>query len=61
MIGDIVKKVYPGDNIFIPQGTIHRIENPDKDNKVLRFIEVQLGNSFDEDDIVRYADDYNRV
>lgn len=58
-IGDTDFRVYPGISIFIAKGAIHRIYNPE--NSILKFIEVQLGDSFDEDDIVRYQDDYNRV
>ena len=37
----------------------HRIEN--KGNEKLVFIEVQTGDYFGEDDIIRIEDDYNRV
>jgi len=60
VVDNIIKKVHPGDYIFIPKKSIHRIENID-DKTVLKFIEVQLGDSFDENDIIRYQDDYNRV
>ena len=36
----------------------HRVENNGK--KILIFIEVQTGDYFGEDDIVRLKDDYNR-
>ncbi len=38
----------------------HRIENTNK-YQCLIFIEVQTGESFNESDIFRYSDDYNRV
>lgn len=47
-----------GSYIKIPQGTKHRIENTG--TGPLRFIEVQLGTYFGEDDITRYQDDYDR-
>jgi mannose-6-phosphate isomerase len=36
----------------------HRVENPGEDEMV--FVEVQTGNYFGEDDIVRLEDDYGR-
>jgi mannose-1-phosphate guanylyltransferase/mannose-1-phosphate guanylyltransferase/mannose-6-phosphate isomerase len=47
-----------GSYIKIPQGSKHRIEN--NGQSPLRFVEVQLGSYFGEDDIVRYQDDYDR-
>jgi mannose-6-phosphate isomerase-like protein (cupin superfamily) len=51
------KKV--NDNIFIPKGTVHRIENIY--NKPVKIIEAQLGTTLKETDIVRYQDVYGRV
>lgn len=48
-----------GQTIDIPQGAVHRIANPAKD--VLTLIEVQTGDYFGEDDIVRLEDDYGRI
>ena len=47
-----------GDNVVIPLKTKHRVEN--KLNSRLVFIEVQTGQYFGEDDIVRIQDDYGR-
>ncbi|OUX54554.1 MAG: mannose-6-phosphate isomerase [Pelagibacteraceae bacterium TMED287] len=47
------------DSIFIPKGSIHRIQNPF--NKLVKIIEVQLGTILKESDIVRYQDIYGRV
>ena len=47
-----------GENIFIPIGSSHRIENVGDDDLI--FIEVQCGTYFGEDDIVRLEDDYKR-
>ena len=44
---------------FIPQGAIHRIENPFK--KPAKIMEVQTGTILKETDIVRYKDVYGRV
>jgi len=47
-----------GDHIFIPAKAKHRIKNSGSDK--LRFIEVQTGDYFGEDDIRRYGDDFKR-
>jgi mannose-6-phosphate isomerase len=47
-----------GDSVDIPQGAIHRIENPGPNE--MYFIEVQQGNYFGEDDIERLEDDFGR-
>jgi len=47
------------DSIFIPLGSVHRIENPTK--KSARIMEVQVGSILKETDIVRYEDVYGRV
>jgi mannose-1-phosphate guanylyltransferase len=49
----------PGENIFIPLGAIHRIENPGK--KPVKIIEAQVGTILKETDIVRYQDIYGRI
>jgi mannose-6-phosphate isomerase len=46
-------------SLHIPAGAKHRIENTGTDPLV--FIEVQYGPYLGEDDIVRLADDYQRV
>lgn len=48
-----------GQAVDISVGTAHRIANPN-DQIPLRFVEVQLGSYFGEDDIVRLSDDYGR-
>lgn len=48
-----------GDHIHIPTKARHRIENPT--DIILEFVEVQLGEYFGEDDIIRYEDDYGRA
>ncbi len=55
------KKIFlkPGENIFIPLGAKHRIENPGK--KAVKIIEAQIGSILKESDIVRYQDIYGRV
>ena len=51
------KKV--NESIYVPAGTIHRIENPYK--KTAKIMEVQIGSMLSENDIVRYEDVYGRV
>lgn len=44
---------------FIPQGSVHRLTN--KTSTPVEIIEIQTGSSFDEDDIIRLEDDFNRI
>lgn len=48
-----------GDIVHVPRGMKHRIMNMGEDD--LRFIEVQTGDYFGEDDIERFEDDYGRI
>ena len=48
-----------GDTLVIPKMAKHRVENITHETLIL--IEIQTGDYFDEDDIVRIEDDYNRV
>lgn len=54
-----IKLVHENESIFLPLGTIHRLENPGK--IPLTVIEVQTGAYLGEDDIVRIEDNYGRV
>ena len=58
-IDDKTTDVSSGSIIHIRKEQKHRIENTG--SKSLEFIEVQLGDYFGEDDIVRLQDDYSRV
>ena len=49
----------PGESIRIPRGSKHRMCN--RGTSPLVFVEVQTGTYFGEDDIQRFADDYNRI
>ena len=51
--------VAPGTAVDVPVGTAHRIENTDATADLV-FVEVQHGDYFGEDDIVRLEDDYGR-
>lgn len=57
-LNDEVKEYFPGEVVRIPRGANHRIANYTE--KDLMFIEVQYGDYFGEDDIVRIEDDYKR-
>ena len=48
-----------GQSIDVPRGAPHRIANPG--TAILTFIEIQRGDYFGEDDIIRLNDDYGRV
>ena len=52
-----IKKPY--ETIYIPKGSIHRIENPN--NKPIKIIEAQLGSILKETDIFRFEDKYGRA
>ncbi len=54
----IEKMIEKNQSIYIPIGSKHRLENPNQTHMVL--IEVQTGQYFGEDDIVRYQDNYLR-
>ncbi|MEZ5322640.1 MAG: phosphomannose isomerase type II C-terminal cupin domain [Microthrixaceae bacterium] len=54
-----VFEVGPGHYADIPQGVAHRLEN--RGDEPLVIIEVQYGDYFGEDDIIRLSDDYGRV
>ena len=57
-VNDLEKLFNTGEHIFIPKKARHRLTNPGK--KQIKIIEVQLGDYLGEDDIIRYADDYQR-
>jgi mannose-1-phosphate guanylyltransferase/mannose-6-phosphate isomerase len=50
--------VHAGESTFIPPSTPHRLENPGR--IPLKLIEVQNGEYLEEDDIVRFSDDFER-
>ena len=56
--GEEAIHVYENQSIYIPMGTVHRLENPGK--VPLLIIEVQSGSYFGEDDIIRLDDQYGR-
>ncbi len=56
--GDREYDVHPNESTYIPMSTKHRLENRGK--VALQIIEVQNGEYLEEDDIVRFDDDYRR-
>jgi mannose-6-phosphate isomerase-like protein (cupin superfamily) len=48
-----------GDHVFVKRGTRHRITCVS--DEPVEIIEVQVGDSFEEEDITRYSDDYGRL
>jgi mannose-1-phosphate guanylyltransferase/mannose-6-phosphate isomerase len=57
--GDEVLTLHPNQSTYIPVGNKHRLQNEGSEDVVL--IEVQCGNYFGEDDIVRFQDIYGRA
>ncbi len=58
-LGDAVFTAKAGESIEIACGQVHRIANPGEQDVV--FIEVQMGDVLDEDDIERLQDSYGRT
>jgi mannose-1-phosphate guanylyltransferase/mannose-6-phosphate isomerase len=58
-LGDDEFLLEANQSTYIPAGTLHRLENPGTQD--VHLIEVQTGEYFGEDDIVRYEDIYGRV
>ena len=58
-VGDRTIELGPSETIDIPCGAKHRIENAGPQDLI--FIEVQQGDYFGEDDIVRIEDDFGRI
>lgn len=57
-VDDTVQLVTENQSVYVPLGSVHRMENPGK--LPMALIEVQTGAYLGEDDIVRYDDVYAR-
>ncbi len=57
-VGEEVRILQKGESTYIPAGTMHRLENPGK--VTAHLIESQIGDYLEEDDIVRFEDDFKR-
>jgi len=55
-----IMEVHCGSSVFIPKGCKHRLTNTDEKESLI-ITEVQIGDYFGEDDIIRYEDVYGRV
>jgi mannose-6-phosphate isomerase len=58
-LDDKTRLFHYGEHVHIKRGVKHRLAC--KGEESLEVIEVQTGDAFPEEDIVRYADDYDRV
>ena len=58
-VGANIIQVASNSFISVPQGAKHRLENTSATDELL-VAEVQIGDYLEEDDIVRYEDDYGR-
>ena len=58
-VGNEQKILRQNESTYIKMGALHRLENPGKIDLVI--IEAQVGEYIEEDDIVRFEDDFNRV
>lgn len=59
ILNDVEQVLNPGMTVSIYPGDKHRAWN--KTDKPVKFIEVQTGTYFGEDDIIRLDDDYGRT
>lgn len=60
ILEDSIIKVEQGRYIYIPKGCKHKVINSSETENLI-FAEVQLGDYFGEDDIIRYEDKYGRI
>lgn len=60
ILEETILKVEQGRYIYIPKGCKHKVINSSKVDNLI-FAEVQLGEYFGEDDIIRYEDKYGRI
>jgi len=58
-LDDLVFKKSIGESVHVPVEARHRIEN--SGDTTLKIVEVQIGDLLEEEDIVRYADNYGRI
>ncbi len=58
-VDDTVQDLNVGEQIFIPKGAVHRLDN--FTDEIVEIVEVQIGDYLGEDDIVRVEDVYGRM
>jgi mannose-6-phosphate isomerase len=58
-LDEVVHLISPGEHVHIPVGALHRVRalGPER----LVFLEIQVGEILDENDIIRISDDYGRL
>lgn len=56
--GENILVLHENESTYIPAKAKHRLENPGTEN--LEIVEVQTGNYLEEDDIIRYDDEFGR-
>lgn len=59
-IGESLITIGCGSTLFIPKGCKHRLTNTDEKESLI-ITEVQIGDYFGEDDIIRFEDQYGRI
>lgn len=57
-IGNKEKTLAPGQSVYIPEKTLHRVANYQSEPLII--IEIALGSIISEDDIIRFEDDFQR-
>jgi mannose-1-phosphate guanylyltransferase/mannose-6-phosphate isomerase len=60
VLGESELEIFPGRYIYIPKGCKHQLINTSPTANLI-VSEVQLGDYFGEDDIIRYQDKYDRM
>jgi len=58
-LDDVVHQLSAGNYVHIPVGAVHRVRA--LGSEPLVFLEIQVGEVLDENDIVRISDDYGRL
>ncbi len=58
-LDDVTRDYHYGDHVFIKRGTKHRLGCAG--DEPVEIIEIQTGDAFPEEDIIRYSDDYERA
>ena len=60
VLGDDTLYRKENESVYIPVKTKHRIKNTST-SEPLVFVEIQTGENLDEDDIIRFEDNYGRI
>ena len=58
-LDEVVHLMSPGEHVHIPVGALHRVRALGAEGLV--FLEIQVGEILDENDIIRISDDYGRL